>query len=109
MEKNFQLLMVEDNESYYHALESAIKRCNLPLLLDHVEDGDALLPYLKKGKKPHLILMDINMDRVSGLQALRLVKKEPRVQAHSCGDANNFGPSARRTRGLPKLCQCLYP
>jgi len=75
-EKN-HLLMVEDNESYFVALKASIKRCGIPLEVDRVEDGDALLPYLKTQQKPDLILMDINMDRMSGLEALRHVKKEP--------------------------------
>ncbi len=71
-----RLLMVEDNESYFIALKDALKRCGIPLKVDHIEDGDALMPYLKQGGKPDLILMDINMDRVSGLEALRHVKRD---------------------------------
>jgi len=71
-----RLLMVEDNESYFIALKEALKRCGIPLKVDHIEDGDALMPYLKQGDKPDLILMDINMDRMSGLEALRKMLKK---------------------------------
>lgn len=53
----------------------------LSLQLTFLNDGDELLPCLKTAKElPGLVLLDLNMRRMSGFQTLALIRTEPAYQ-----------------------------
>lgn len=70
-----KLLLVEDNpadqEIARRVISSAKGRCTLQT----ADDGQAALEYLEIGELPDLVLMDINMPRLSGFEALRRMKE----------------------------------
>ena len=77
--KDFTILMADDDSDDYCLLRDALAEKGVPGQLRLVSDGAELMDYLlHRGKfaelseapKPRLILLDLNMPRVSGRQAL---------------------------------------
>lgn len=78
-----QILLVEDNMSDAELAIRALRKVNLANHLVHVKDGAEALDFLfAKGdfterdakKVPKIILLDIKMPRVDGIEVLRQVK-----------------------------------
>lgn len=66
--------------------ERALQKCRIPNRLVTVEDGEELMRYLKRegeyenhedAPRPGLILLDLNMPRKDGREALREIKSDP--------------------------------
>lgn len=82
--KIVEILLVEDNEYDAELATNALKSRNLANNLLHVEDGVEALDFLfRKGgyssveftSKPKVVLLDLKMPRVSGLEVLRRIKE----------------------------------
>jgi two-component system, response regulator len=77
--------MADDDPDDRILMKEALEENNLPSNIDFVEDGKELLDYLhrrgqfakKETFKPGLILLDLNMPKMDGREALRLVKSDP--------------------------------
>ena len=77
--KTLDILLVEDNPDDVLLTELAIKESNIQGLLTLANNGKAALEILNDtvstGEKlPDLILLDINLPKVNGLQVLREIK-----------------------------------
>ncbi len=77
-----KILLVEDNEGDAILTKLAFEKANIPVHVTIVIDGVEAMEYLRgKGEfsnaeKPDIILMDINMPRMSGKEALIEIKKD---------------------------------
>ena len=87
-QKAVEVLLVEDNPRDAELTIRALKRHNLANRLHHVEDGAEALDFLfGRGKYegrlsdavPRVILLDLKLPKVSGLEVLRLMKEDPRL------------------------------
>jgi PAS domain S-box-containing protein len=67
------ILIAEDEEFNYIFLYELLRRTGLTIL--HARDGTQVLPLLQEHPEIRLILMDIKMPFLNGLDATRLVKK----------------------------------
>src|SRR6266481_3374247 len=82
----FRILLVDDNPINLHLLQQVLKTFPRPCHVDSVKDGSAALEFLSsrrcdaKASLPHLILMDLNMPRVNGLQALAALKADSELR-----------------------------
>jgi CheY-like chemotaxis protein len=85
--KNGTILMADDDPDDFFLVRDAIKESGLPNDFQLVADGEELMDYLyRRGKfmnlenaeLPCLILLDLNMPRKDGREALTEIKKEPR-------------------------------
>lgn len=83
------LLMADDDEDDRLLTKVALERSRLVNDLRFVEDGEELLDYLnRRGKyadpalspRPGLILLDLNMPRKDGREALREIKTDPALR-----------------------------
>jgi CheY-like chemotaxis protein len=81
------ILMADDDPDDRLLLQEAFEENRLMNQLQTVEDGEELMDFLnKKGKytdsdcQPGLILLDLNMPRKSGLEALREIKSDPKLR-----------------------------
>jgi len=86
----FIVLMAEDDPDDRFLVERAFRDIQSSGDLRFVEDGEALVNYLfRSGKyadpelfpRPSLILLDLNMPKKDGRQALIEIKKDPELQA----------------------------
>ncbi len=81
--KQVTILMADDDPDDRLLTKEAIIESDLPIDLRFVEDGEELLDYLyKRGKytentlRPSLILLDLNMPRKDGREALKEIKHD---------------------------------
>ncbi|MFM1769267.1 MAG: hypothetical protein RJA22_1796 [Verrucomicrobiota bacterium] len=81
--------MADDDADDRLLTQDALSECRLPGTLRCVENGEELLDYLKgRGKfaapvaapRPGLILLDLNMPRKDGREALREIKSDPTLR-----------------------------
>ncbi|GAB3332344.1 response regulator [Larkinella ripae] len=74
------ILIADDDADDRMLLEQAFRECNLKSELYFVEDGEELIDFLhQRGPytsviRPSLIILDLNMPRKNGIQALREIK-----------------------------------
>ena len=81
--KPIHLLMAEDDPEDQLLVRKAFSKSRLNNDLEVVENGEELLDYLYKrgrfaaAKTPDMILLDLNMPRIEGVEALEEIKKDP--------------------------------
>lgn len=77
---NPRILLVEDNRGDIRLTQEALKESQLDIHLDVVMDGEQALDFLFKRNKytdsltPHIILLDLNLPKKTGLEVLKEVK-----------------------------------
>jgi len=82
-----QVLVVEDDPGDVALVESAFAEHDIPSTLHHVPDGGEALAFLHReapyedAPRPDLILLDLNMPRVDGRQALIMIKTDDRFKS----------------------------
>ena len=84
--KSVTILMADDDPDDRLLTEDALKEARLANEIRFVENGEELLQYLRhKGKfadktlhpRPGIILLDLNMPKMDGREALQLIKSDP--------------------------------
>ncbi len=84
-----EILLVEDNPADAELTLDALKENNLANKVHHVEDGQQALDYIFASgayqnrnvkSKPKVILLDLKLPKVSGLEILRKIKENPRTK-----------------------------
>jgi len=71
--KEKTILIVEDENSIYHYLEEAINLTNANLI--RAKNGEEALVYASASQRPHLILMDIKMPVMNGIEATKKIRE----------------------------------
>jgi CheY-like chemotaxis protein len=83
------ILMADDDADDRMLAKDALEECRLANNLHFVEDGEELMDYLnRRGKyrelvgspRPGLILLDLNMPKKDGREALREIKDDPELR-----------------------------
>ncbi|WP_221091303.1 response regulator [Deinococcus aquaedulcis] len=78
------LMLVEDNEADIFLLEAALEMAGVPVQLQVARDGEEALRQLRaalgSAALPDLILLDLNMPRVSGFEVLAAVRADPALR-----------------------------
>jgi len=89
MNINKSILMVEDNPQDEKLMLRALKKVNLANQVNVVRDGQQALDYLFRegefaGREgvdfPAIVLLDIGLPRVSGLDVLKRLRNDPRTR-----------------------------
>lgn len=91
MNPNLQnlILMADDDADDQLLVKDALAECQLSERLRFVEDGEELMNYLLRrdkygapdaAPKPALILLDLNMPRKDGREALREIRAHPELR-----------------------------
>ncbi len=73
-----EILLVEDNPDDANLAIRALKKNNLANHVLHLEDGQKALDYIfnEENAMPRLILLDLKMPKVDGLEVLKKLKSD---------------------------------
>lgn len=83
------ILLVEDDPGHAELVTRSFEEYPLACRVIHMTDGQAALDYLcrhppyedpKRAPRPGLVLLDLRLPKVDGLEVLRTVKKHPELQ-----------------------------
>lgn len=77
------ILMVEDNPDDAELAIIALRNSHLANDIKHVRDGEEALQFLlgqPKSPLPHLVLLDLHMPKVGGLEVLKRLRSNPRTR-----------------------------
>lgn len=83
-----RILLVEDNPNDIELILGSLKGFNLANAIDVVNDGVEALEYLRSGGKyknsknslPAVILLDIKMPRMDGIEVLKEIRNDPALK-----------------------------
>jgi hypothetical protein len=103
------LLCVEDNPANLRLVEQLIKRRPDMRLLTAVNGTLGIA--LARASQPDVILMDINLPDISGIEALKILREDlriPIVRAHETIAASPADPEVSRKLGIPVLSPVMH-
>lgn len=84
--REINILLVEDNEGDIVLAKEALKEAKIPNRITVVTDGEKALQYLFRedgfhdASHPDLILLDINLPKVDGMEVLARIKSDPALK-----------------------------
>jgi CheY-like chemotaxis protein len=71
------ILLVEDNSQDARLVREALKDSKLDHVLEVATDGEAAMQVLYSAEfRPHIILLDLNLPKKSGIEVLKEIKKD---------------------------------
>lgn len=79
-DKQVEILLIEDNPDDAELAIRALKKKNLANNLLHINDSEEALEYLfgeGNNNYPKLILLDLKMPKIDGIQVLKRIKGDP--------------------------------
>jgi CheY-like chemotaxis protein len=88
--KPMTILLVEDNPDHAELVKRNLEDFQVANHIHHVEDGEAALDYVyrrgtysdnKKFPRPDLILLDLRLPKIDGLEVLKQIKRDLALQA----------------------------
>lgn len=83
------VMLVEDNADHAELVIRTLEDHRIANRIKHFRDGQAALDYLFRrnghedpasSPRPHMILLDLRLPRVDGLEVLRIIKEEEQLK-----------------------------
>jgi CheY-like chemotaxis protein len=88
-EEHIKILLVEDDDGHARLIERNLRKVGLINPIERVPDGQDAMDYLlNEGKftdtnrfsRPQLILLDINLPGLDGIEVLERIKRDPKLR-----------------------------
>ena len=104
------ILMVEDDQVDAMTVKRALKELHVTNPLVHRENGEAALAHLRDpgSEKPCIILLDLNMPLMNGIEFLQVIKQDEIPEAYPGGGADHLGGAAGQGEQLRSRRRRLY-
>ncbi|HSR53165.1 MAG TPA: response regulator [Acidobacteriota bacterium] len=82
MPEKLDILLVEDNPDDVELTLHALRRHNLANKIHVANDGEEALNFIrdKENQSPKVILLDLKLPKISGMEVLEELKKDPATQ-----------------------------
>lgn len=88
MEQDVTILIVDDDEGHAHLIRENLIAAGRRNPMEHFYDGQAILDFFfhpassrrAQPARPYLVLLDINMPKVDGIEVLRRLKTDDQVR-----------------------------
>jgi CheY-like chemotaxis protein len=89
-QEQIKILLVEDDDGHARLIERNLRKVSLINPIDRVADGQEAIDYLtnqgrytdrRQYPHPKLILLDINLPRLDGIEVLERIKGDPNLRA----------------------------
>jgi CheY-like chemotaxis protein len=83
------ILLVEDNEAHAELFFRSMREHRVANLIYHADDGEKALDFLfhrgayektKTSPRPNLILLDLRLPKIDGLDVLKIIKQTPHLK-----------------------------
>ena len=71
------ILLVEDSPDDAALTLRALKKCNMANRVHAVEDGVQALEWLRANPRPKVVLLDLKLPKISGLEVLAEIRNDP--------------------------------
>ena len=84
---SFEVLLIEDDLGDVELTEAALAKSKLKINLNVVNDGEEAIAYLRRegqytdAVRPNLIVLDLNLPGLSGLEILSAIKSDQRLKS----------------------------
>ena len=81
-----EILMIEDNPGDVRLTREVLRDAKVRNSLHSAKDGDEAMDYLYKrgsfsgASRPDLILLDLNLPKINGLDVLEIIKSDPELR-----------------------------
>jgi chemotaxis family two-component system response regulator Rcp1 len=82
--KTIQILIVEDHAPDVYLVQKALRENQVAFELTRFEDGEQAMQAIRKRGPvtlgtPDLIILDLNLPKIDGMEILREIRKDPRM------------------------------
>ena len=90
MEQPLLVMLVEDNIDHAELVIRTLEEHEIPMTVRHFLDGQSALDYLlhrnefqsvNQAPRPKLILLDLRLPRVDGIEVLKIIKNDEALKA----------------------------
>ena len=75
MQEKIKIILVDDHKMFREGLKFLLSKINTIEVIAEAENGEQFMELLKK-MSPDLVLMDINMPKINGIEATKLARSE---------------------------------
>ena len=84
------VMLVEDNADHAELVIRTMESHHISTKIQHFADGESALEHLRRrgeyhnaenSPRPHIILLDLRLPRVDGLEVLRVIKEEDELKS----------------------------
>lgn len=88
MHKEVTIIVSEDNDGHAELIKKNIRRAGIHNKIIHLRDGEETLNFIFQRNETenledgrfYLLLLDIRMPKIDGIEVLRAIKKDPKLK-----------------------------